>query len=224
MQRVTAILFDFDHTLGIDHHLEHDVFAQLAAQNCAHVPAAPDIDTALARFRTGEVPLDQVLMDSFRQWGCAASRASEIPAEFRAAALLEAPNRVTPMAGVPEMLLGLRARGTTLAILSNGWTELQVLKAKLIDFPGPVFVSEQIGAWKPDRRAFSIAANDLNVEFTSILYVGDDPTVDVAGAKGAGMRAAWADFDHKEYPPKIVPPDLVIRAWREFDKGLGEFR
>jgi putative hydrolase of the HAD superfamily len=217
---ITAILFDFDHTLGLDHHLEFDVIAQLAQTHCARTPATDQIDATLARFRSGKEPLDTVLLDAFRTWGCPEAQTMAIPAEFRAEALREAPRRVTPLPAVPEMLAQLRERNMPIGILSNGWTELQLVKARTIGFPGPVFVSEAIGVWKPDPRAFQIAARRMSLDATSTLYVGDEPAVDIVGAKAAGMLAGWADFEGKPYPSDIARPDLTIKDWREFTAAI----
>jgi len=220
MTSISAVLFDFDHTLGLDHHLEHDVMAQLAADVCKQPQQPTDVDAALARFRSGKEHLDDVLVESFRAWGCPESRLALIPDDFRAACLREAPARVTPIDGAREMLAALHARTMTLGILSNGWTELQMLKARLLGFRGPVFVSEQIGAWKPDLYAFLIAVQRMHVAAGATMYAGDEPAVDVAGAKAAGMLAAWADFEGKQYPADIVKPDLVVRDWRLFVEAV----
>jgi len=220
MLSVSAVLFDFDHTLGLDHHLEHDVIAQLAAEVCKQPPLPADVDAALACFRSGTLGLDETLIESFRAWGYPPLRLADIPDEFRSRALREAPTRVTPVEGACEMLATLRARNMTLGILSNGWTELQVLKARLIGFPGPVFVSQQIGVWKPDPNAFLIAAQRLKVAAASTLYAGDEPSVDIAGAKAAGMFAAWTDFERRRYPADVLKPDIVLRDWRQFVEAL----
>lgn len=212
MSTITAVLFDFDHTLGVDQHLEFDVLTELAREACGQTPPREAVDAALARFRTGSAPLDATVVDAFRSWGCPESKLARIADDFRTRALLEAPQRVRPVEGAPELLNALKERGVPIGILTNGWTALQHLKADLIDFPGPTIVSEEIGVWKPDPRAFLIAASRLHVEPSTTLYVGDEPATDVAGAKAAGMLAALVVSDDKNDALKDPRPDFVIRS------------
>lgn len=210
MRHVSAVLFDFDHTLGIDHHLELETLRALARERCGANPSETQAMTALMRFRSGRVPLDTMITDALTAWGCSADDLSNVGSEFRANALRDAPQRVTALPGAQDMLRALATRKMPLGILSNGWTELQRLKAALIRFPGPVIVSEEIGAWKPDPRAFEIAASRFDMTPATTLYVGDEPAVDVAGAKAAGMLAAWADLEGKHYPDDTTRPDVIV--------------
>lgn len=47
------------------------------------------------------------------------------------------------------------------------------------------------GAAKPDRRIFLAAAARLGLSPGYILHAGDDPLLDVVGARAAGLRTAW---------------------------------
>ncbi|HEY4294430.1 HAD family hydrolase [Luteibacter sp.] len=48
-----------------------------------------------------------------------------------------------------------------------------------------------VGVAKPDPQIFLAAAKALGVAPADILHVGDDPLLDVAGAREAGMKTAW---------------------------------
>ena len=212
MSTITAVLFDFDHTLGVDQHLEFDVLTELARDACGQTPPREAVDAALARFRTGSAPLDATIVDAFRSWGCPESKLARMPDDFRARALNEAPQRVRPVQGAPELLRALKKRATPIGILTNGWTALQHLKADLIDFPGPTIVSEEIGVWKPDPKAFLIAASRLDMAPSTTVYVGDEPATDVAGSKAAGMLAALVALDDKTHASKDPQPDFVLTS------------
>lgn len=90
------------------------------------------------------------------------------------------------------VLRGLRARGTRIGVLTNGNRAQQIDKleltglAPLIDV---VCVSEEIGAAKPERRAFDVLAERLATPPGQMVFIGDHPKHDVAGARAAGMRA-----------------------------------
>lgn len=215
LRGIKAVLFDFDHTLGVDNKLEFEALHEVAKTYCRHQPSEDEIRTVLDRFRYGAVTLDATLAEALRAWGCAPADVAQGIALFRARSLELAPERVTPMPGASEMLAALAARGLSLGILSNGWTDLQHRKAEIIGFPGPVVASEEIGAWKPELRAFQIALERCGMSAASTLYVGDNPRVDIAGAKAAGMFAAWADFEHARFPEELPSPDLIIYALPE---------
>ena len=205
---IQAVLFDFDHTLGVDHRLEESVLHDLSAHYCCAPLSETAIAETLAIFRSGSRSLADSLATAFS--GCACG--VEIIDAYKAAALRRLPTQLEAMPGALDTLHELKARGYTVAILSNGWTELQMAKASVIGFEGPVFVSESIGAWKPDTRAFEIAGRELGVDLARSVYVGDAPAADIAGSKRAGMSAIWAALEGQQYPPDEPEPDASIHG------------
>jgi FMN hydrolase / 5-amino-6-(5-phospho-D-ribitylamino)uracil phosphatase len=72
--------------------------------------------------------------------------------------------------------------------------------------------ARDIGAAKPDARIFHAAATLLNVAPENILHVGDDPELDVVGAREAGMRTAWINRPGHPWPGALgAAPDLDLR-------------
>jgi putative hydrolase of the HAD superfamily len=47
------------------------------------------------------------------------------------------------------------------------------------------------------------------------VYVGDDPHLDVEGARSAGMQAIWIDREGAEWPEQIAPPAYTVRSLTE---------
>jgi len=208
---ITAVLFDFDHTLGTDGKLEEEALREIASADCQTVPSDEDVQAVLRRFRYEPgVPLKTAVEDGLRSWGCPKDRLAAGAAAFRIRSLELAPARVKPMPGAPQMLAQLAAQRLPLGILSNGWTQLQHLKAEIIGFPGPVLASDEIGAWKPEAKAFEIALARFSMKTQTTIYVGDNPQVDVAGAKAAGLLTAWANLEGASYPQGVTRPDFAI--------------
>jgi FMN phosphatase YigB (HAD superfamily) len=219
---VKTLLFDFDHTLGVDNKLEEEALREIAAADCPIDPSDDAVSAVLRRFRYEPgVPLETAVADGLTSWGCPQDKIAGAVAMFRSRALELAPERVRPMPGAPEMIAMLVARGYGLGILSNGWTQLQHLKAQLIGFPGPVLASEEIDAWKPEKKAFEIALSRFSMDAPTTMYVGDNPAVDIAGAKAAGLLAAWADLDGAAYPAGITRPDLTVTDLAQLPELLG---
>jgi 2-haloalkanoic acid dehalogenase type II len=68
------------------------------------------------------------------------------------------------------------------------------------------------GIAKPDPRIFLAAAERLGVPAQQILHVGDDPAMDVAGARDAGLRTAWINRAGIDWPDDMgAPPELDLR-------------
>ncbi|HEY7980767.1 MAG TPA: HAD family hydrolase [Candidatus Eremiobacteraceae bacterium] len=216
-QIARTLLFDFDHTLGIDNRLEERVLRGLAIRYCQRVPTDADIADALDSFRSGRISLDTMVEEAVSSWGGHATQA--VAQEYRAVAVALVPGSVEPMPGARELFAMLENYGARHAIFSNGWSALQAAKAAAVGYLGRVITSEEVGAWKPDAAAFQRGAAEAGFEARTTLYVGDSPVTDVAGAKSAGMQAAWADLEGKAYPQDIVKPDHIV-TWLPDVVGL----
>jgi FMN phosphatase YigB (HAD superfamily) len=207
-QIASALLFDFDHTLGIDNKLEERVLRGLAIRYCQRVPTDAEIAAALESFRSGRIALDTMVEEAVASWGGHGTHATV--QEYRAVAIALVPGSVEAMPGAHELFVLLETLGVQHAIFSNGWSALQAAKAAAIGYPGRVITSEEVGAWKPETAAFLRGAAEAGFEARTTLYVGDSPIADVAGSKSAGMQAAWADLEGKAYPEDVVRPDHVV--------------
>jgi putative hydrolase of the HAD superfamily len=93
------------------------------------------------------------------------------------------------------LLDDLTERGFRLAVVSNA-TELvrRVLEnLKLTGYFQSIVVSEEVGVRKPDPKIFHIAAKEIRTPPNRAIYIGDRFTIDVVGAKRAGMNAVLLD-------------------------------
>lgn len=90
-----------------------------------------------------------------------------------------------------SMLQELRGQGYRLGLLTNGAEAQQLDKLAHTGLDGAfdaVCVSERIGFQKPDERAFLALAQELGVDASDCLFVGDSAAHDLAGARSAGMH------------------------------------
>jgi putative hydrolase of the HAD superfamily len=96
---------------------------------------------------------------------------------------------------VPAVLAALRARGLRLAVVSNFDGRLLPLLDALgiSERVDAVVPSTLVGSAKPDARIFHAALARLDVSPAAALHVGDDLSMDVTGARRAGLRAALVD-------------------------------
>jgi FMN hydrolase / 5-amino-6-(5-phospho-D-ribitylamino)uracil phosphatase len=97
-----------------------------------------------------------------------------------------------------------------LASLTNGNADLQRIGIHT-HFVHHICARDS-GVAKPDPRIFLAAAERLGVVPDRILHVGDDPEMDVVGARDAGLRTAWTNRDGRPWPAELgAPPELDLR-------------
>jgi len=106
--------------------------------------------------------------------------------------------------GVPAALEALKKCGLKLVAVSNsdGTVEEALIRQSLRPYFVAVYDSHQVGFEKPDPRIFQHAIKDSNADPARTLHVGDLYSVDVIGARAAGLHAAlidpygdWKDVD-----------------------------
>jgi FMN hydrolase / 5-amino-6-(5-phospho-D-ribitylamino)uracil phosphatase len=116
-------------------------------------------------------------------------------------------NELQPYADVQPALLRLRTR-YKLASLSNGNADLGLIG--LASLFSVSLNARQIGAAKPHPRCFQQLVSDLRLEPRSILYVGDDPFLDVEAARRAGLRTVWMNRSQAPWPASLESADLDV--------------
>lgn len=126
-------------------------------------------------------------------------------------------NELQPYADVQPALQRLALR-YALASLSNGNADLELIG--LASLFNVSLNARQIGAAKPHPRCFEQLARDLYLEPRNILYVGDDPALDVEAARAAGMRTAWMNRSQEPWPAGLERADLVVFDCRELADRL----
>lgn len=134
------------------------------------------------------------------------------------AVFLAARNEVELFADVAPALERLRAR-YALASLSNGNADLA--RIGLQSLFSVSLNARQIGAAKPQPRCFERLARDLGLDAGQILYVGDDPVLDVAAARAAGCVTAWMNRRAQTWPRELAPAELVIADCAQLALALG---
>ncbi|MDR0878444.1 MAG: HAD family hydrolase [Treponema sp.] len=117
---------------------------------------------------------------------------------------------------VPETLCALKERGFKLGLLSDFPPNQKLANLGIGGLWDAVLCSEEINALKPDPRPFEALIKALDCAPEQILYVGNSRRYDVAGAKRAGMRAAWVRFT----ADSAHNADFVFRDYRQLRKYM----
>jgi len=118
----------------------------------------------------------------------------------------------------PDALAALErlAARYPLVSISNGNADLERIGLKR--FFRHTISSRATGVAKPAAPIFHAACAELGLEPHEVLHVGDDPELDVAGARAAGLRCAWLKR-HDAYAATPVA-DLTIRDLTELADWL----
>jgi 2-haloalkanoic acid dehalogenase type II len=155
----------------------------------------------------------QTLRDHAREFGYAEAMAEEAFDAF-----IRARNEVELYDDVLPALEQLRGR-YRLFTASNGNADLG--KIGLAHFFERTVAARQVGALKPDPAIFHKVIEGTDLQAHEVVYVGDDPLLDVEGARGAGMQAIWIDRPgNTEWPAQVAPAAHTIRSLADLARLL----
>ncbi len=110
------------------------------------------------------------------------------------AVFLEARNEIDFYDGAMEAIKHL-ANSFTLGALTNGNADTKRLG--LDQYFSFAFSAEEVGAPKPAHNLFTAALSHTGVKPHQMVYVGDDPILDVDTASRLGIRTVWVNHPDK---------------------------
>ncbi len=122
-----------------------------------------------------------------------------------------------------DLLRGLKKRHR-LAVVSNfdytpmAWHVLE--REGVAGLFETVVVSDEVGWRKPSPVIFELALQRMGTAPGDALFVGDRADIDVAGAQGVGMAAAWINRDGSSLPEGLQAPEFEIRDLAELERIL----
>lgn len=140
--------------------------------------------------------------------------------EKRFLALLE--TTAVPVPGAPELVSYLQGK-YTLCAASNAFYEQQIRRltlAGIAPYLAHIFVSEALGANKPDIAFFNACLSSLpGIRADECVMIGDSLTADIAGGVNAGMQTIW--FNHDRIPvPADCRANYIVDSLDEIRKIL----
>ena len=111
-----------------------------------------------------------------------------------------------------------------IAVITNGPADTQLDKLQIQGLDAHfdlVLASSELGVLKPDPRIFMYACEKLQVSPEQAWHVGDSLSMDVAGAKAAGLTAVWLNRTGAHREPGQPRPDFEITSLTEVVPLLG---
>ena len=115
----------------------------------------------------------------------------------------ERSDRAEAIAGWADALAAARRHGQ-IGLITNfndGLMQREKIRGAGLDgqFDG-IYISGEIGIWKPEPGIFEHAATDLGVPPSECVHIGNSIVSDVEGALAAGMQAVLVEEDDRPRP------------------------
>jgi FMN hydrolase / 5-amino-6-(5-phospho-D-ribitylamino)uracil phosphatase len=227
LDNVRAVAFDLDNTLWDIAPVIERAEARLHAWLHEHCPRIPErvslADMRAAREALAREEPHNAHDFTYLRVTALARHARECGYEEEVAhrafeVFFAARNELDLFADVRPALERLRSR-YQLATFSNGNADLA--RVGLAEFFAVSLNARQVGVGKPHPRCFERIAEELRVAPGEIVYVGDDPLLDVEASRAAGLRSAWVNRFDQQWPNTLAPADFVVTNCTQLAELLG---
>ena len=213
MPHYDIVFLDADNTLFDFDAAEHAALLKAAEER--GYPLTPQMEGAYQQingalwtaFDRGEVTQDFLVVERFRLL-VERLGGKDDPERFNADYLTYLGEGSTLLPGAEALCHDLHAAGCRLALATNGVGRVQHARlngSPLAPYLKGVFISEELGAQKPQAAFFDQAFAGMNVTDKSrCVMVGDGLGSDILGGIQAGIDTIW-------YNPKGLPlrPDIT---------------
>lgn len=122
--------------------------------------------------------------------------------------------------GAWELLEKLKGK-YNLYIVTNGMQKVQekrLNESRLETFFDGIFISQVLGAPKPEKEFFDIVLGKVReTDKSRILIIGDSLTSDIKGGINAGIDTCWLNRDGKTTD---IKPTYEVKNFKELEKML----
>ena len=131
------------------------------------------------------------------------------------------------MPGAHEALKRLKP-SYRMYLVSNGTARVQygrIRNSDLEEYLDGIFISQEIGFNKPDRRFFERAAERIpGYKREETVIIGDSLSSDIRGGVNSGIVSIWYNPQFKANDTldgdSPVRPDLELNAWEDIERVL----
>lgn len=127
--------------------------------------------------------------------------------------------------GIQSILNECVESGAVIGILTNGTEANQTKKMEVLGIrrwfkEESIFISDRIGAVKPDPKAFLAVQKAMELDPKDTWFIGDTFEVDVDGAKNAGWHVIWFNHRRRKTPEESRQPDLEVQTMKELKEAV----
>ncbi|MBM7603846.1 putative hydrolase of the HAD superfamily [Metabacillus crassostreae] len=132
----------------------------------------------------------------------------------------EQQNSIKPFSGVKSLIINLQKNNKLVGIITNGPVEHQLNKISALELHlliprNKIFISDEIGIAKPDKRIFQFVQEQLAVDSHQCCYIGDNWENDIAAPIEAGWKTIWFNYRNRD-SETCHSPNKVIEDYKNF--------
>ena len=103
-------------------------------------------------------------------------------------------------------------------LITNGLVQVQYPRIDAIgirSYLATYMISQEVGFTKPDPRIFKLAFEEVGVDASKALYIGDSLSSDYQGALNANMDFCWFNPDNRPLPSTYREPSYILTDWHQ---------
>lgn len=229
MKKIDAVAFDLDHTLydrnatwrALTEAVKRELLPkskEIFTQELCHALQKAD------RISTYAETSWRGMLDELKRDGILPC---ETPyAEFDAFIRHYFPGAIVPYSDTGKVLRWCREKGLGPSLITNGHAGLQEQKLEAMGLTDAFQVCiicnlDDGSPCKPQPAPFLTLAETLALPPERIIYVGDNPVNDIAGAAGCGMQTAWLNVMNN-WRPGVPAPTYEISTLSELMSVLSD--
>lgn len=131
-------------------------------------------------------------------------------------------NRLQLYPGVKRILNKLQKK-YRLALISDAqscYALPEIRAVGLENYFESIVISSHYGFRKPDSRLFQKALDNMKLEPTEVIWVGNDMFRDIYGAQALGIKNIFIDSNQGAKSYKDVSPDYRVQQFEDVLKGV----
>lgn len=223
-KKLEAIIFDLDDTLYPEREYVKSGFRAVSEFlgnrfNCDSDNILSELDRMFLNGYRGD--LFDRLLGHYSDWDVSINKLIEVYRNHIP--------KLKPFDGLEE-LLQLLKRNKKLALISDGYLDVQVKKfesLKLKKYFNSIIFPDQWGKefWKPSTKPFRETLQQMKVNSGKTVYVADNPIKDFKGAKQLGIhtiriRIENCEHTNKEAVSTEYAPDKTVYSLKELRELL----
>lgn len=188
-----AVLFDLDGTLlNRDESVELFINQQYERlyELLSHIPKEQYISRFIELDNHGYVWKDKVYQQLICEFNIPSVTWEELLQDY----VKQFKHHCVGFPHIHKMLEELKNNKIALGLITNGYGQFQMDNIKALDIEkyfDVILVSEWEGIKKPNPQIFMNALEQLNVEASESVFIGDHPENDVKAAQNVGMKGIW---------------------------------
>ena len=118
--------------------------------------------------------------------------------------------------GAEDFLKKLKAQGR-IFLITNGTAGIQRKRIEKLDcekYFDAVFISDEIGFAKPDKRFFDYAISHIkDFDKEKAVVIGDSLSSDILGANNSNLTSIW--YNTENFSLTFAKPDFIAKNYEE---------